>query len=117
MGWAAVFNVEDKIEDSRTDEDGLLMEKIWSFPTRWSGDQELLRQQLIKSLESKNYIGFAGHPNRYHLSVVGESCLYQIPTNRRGNLSVFRGKLVRIVCVHSGSYANRYYMAGLAPKI
>jgi hypothetical protein len=66
-------------------------------------------------MKSKNYIGFAGHPNRYHLSVVGESCLYQIPTNRRGHLSVFRGKLVRLVCVYSGSYANRYYMAGLAP--
>jgi hypothetical protein len=52
MEWAAVFKVEDKIEDLRTDEDGLLMKKIWSFPTRWSGGQELLRQQLIKSLES-----------------------------------------------------------------
>lgn len=116
MGWVEVFKVEDKIEDSRTDEDGRLMQKICSFPTRWSGGQELLRQQLIKSLESKNYIGFAGHPNRYQLGVVGESCLYQIPENRRGYLSIFRGKLVRVVCVHSGSYANRYYMAGLAPE-
>ena len=103
MGWAAVFNVEDKIEDLRADEDGLLMKKIGSFPTRWSGGQERLRQQLIKSLESKNYIGFSGHPNRYHLGVVGESCLYLIPTNRRGHLSIFRGQLVRLVCVYSGS--------------
>lgn len=115
MGWAAVFKVEEKIEDPRSDSDGLLMKKICSISSRWSGEQEALRQQLIESLTKKNYISFAGHPNRYRLGVVGQSCLYQIPNNKRGHLSVFRGKLVRVVCVRSGTHTNRFYMAGLAP--
>jgi len=113
MGWVVVFKVEEKIEDLRRDSDGLLMERICSIPSRWSNEQEVLRLQLIESLTKKNYISFAGHPSRYNLGVVGQSCLYQIPNNRRGHLSVFRGKLVRVVCVRSGTHTNRYYMAGL----
>ena len=49
---------------------------------------------------------------KYHLLVIGSSCFYNVPLNRRGHLSVFIGKLIRLLFVHTGQY-DRGCIAGI----
>ena len=60
----------------------------------------------------EKYKYFLGSTNRYHLTSIGESCLYDVPTYRKGALAEFRGQRIRIVCVSSGHY-ERLLMAGV----
>ena len=108
-----MFTKEDVIEDPCIDEAGLIMKAMLTIPT-WTKVKRGLFNELEAILKRKKYINFVGHTVNYHISCVGDSCLYQIPLNRRGHLSVFRGKLIRLVCVRSGQY-ERSYMAGLYP--
>ena len=105
-----MFETKDKIEDPLIDEVGSCLKEIQSL-SLWTTDKCLARKNLISLLETKGYISFSGHVDKYHLSCVGESCLYDIPANRRGHLKVFRGQRIRLVCVWSGRY-DRSYMAG-----
>jgi hypothetical protein len=104
-----MFLQENLIEDLCTDEAGQLMKSMHEIPT-WTKDKRNIFKRLIELLEKNEHIFFRGHPDKYHLSVIGSSCFYNIPLNRRGHLSVYRGKLVRLVCVASGRY-DREYMA------
>ena len=108
-----MFTKEDVIEDPRTDEAGEIMKALLAIPT-WTKPKRSLFNELDALLERKKYIYFRGHSQLYHVSCVGTSCLYQIPLNRRGHLSVFRGKLIRLVCVGTGRF-DRGYMAGVYP--
>jgi hypothetical protein len=105
-----MFKPEAKIIDPLSDQIGKLIEKIRAIPN-WTKEKNGLRQSLISLLEKNRYISFCGHVDKYHISCVGESCLYDVPTNRRGHLKVFRGKRIRLVCIWSGRY-DRLYMAG-----
>lgn len=104
-----MFNVNDKIVDPRTDDIGLLLNKILEIPT-YTKVKRQLHKNLIEILEKRGYLSFVGHSSRYHLSRIGESCLYNVPLNRRGYLKKFRGKQIRLVCVHSGRF-DRLLMA------
>jgi len=104
-----MFTKEDVIEDPCTDEAGQIMKAMLAIPT-WSKAKHIFHKELVELLESKKYIYFSGHSKDYFVSCVGTSCLYQIPHNRRGHLSVYRGKLIRLVCVGTGQY-DRGYMA------
>lgn len=106
-----MFRPIDKITDPVNGGIGQSIMKIQSI-TKWTKEKHLARINLISLLENNNYISFCGHLDKYHLSCVGESCLYDVPFNRRGHLKVFRGMRIRLVCVWSGRY-DRRYMAGM----
>ncbi len=76
----------------------------------WTKAKRDIFKRLIELLEKNEHIFFRGHPDKYHLSVIGSSYFYNVPLNRRGHLSVYRGKLIRLVCVGLGRY-DRDYMA------
>lgn len=105
-----MFTESDKIKDPIGDQIGKCIKELQSIP-KWTKEKLQARANLVSLLESKNYISFCGHVDKYHLSCVGESCLYDVPMNRRGHLIVFRGQRIRLVCVWSGRY-DRLYMAG-----
>jgi hypothetical protein len=105
-----MFNKTVKIEDPLNGKVGNALKKIQSL-TNWTKEKHEKRANLITLLADENYISFIGHVDKYHLSCVGESCLYYVPPNRRGHLKLFRGQKIRIVCVWSGRY-ERLYMAG-----
>lgn len=100
-----MFILTDQIKDPCLDEAGQLMVEMLRIPT-WTKAKRALHTELITLLEINKHTCFVGHVDKYHLSIVGESCLYNVPKNRRGHLSIFRGKLIRLVCIGSGRYAR-----------
>ncbi len=106
-----MFKIEEKLLDDTNDDISVMMSQLLSIPTYTKIKKEI-HQKLISTLEKKKFITFVGHHERYHLFRIGESCLYKVPNNRRGFLSIFRGKTIRLICVGSGRY-TRILMAGL----
>lgn len=100
-----MFNIEDQLKDPCTDPTGQIMLDMKKIPT-WTKAKRTLHNKLIELLAKNKHTCFVGHVDKYHLSIVGESCLYNVPQNRRGHLSIFRGKLIRLVCIGSGRYAR-----------
>lgn len=100
-----MFDIEEQIKDPCRDEAGQLMVEMGKIPT-WTKTKRALHTRLISLLKLNEHVCFVGHVDKYHLSIVGESCLYNVPMNRRGHLSIFRGKLIRLVCIRSGRYAR-----------
>lgn len=106
-----MFDRSKKMIDDIEDDIKTLLKSI-NDRTVWTQRCKDELEDLKKSLAKRKYKPFLGHPNRYHLSTIGESCLYDVPLDRRGELKSFRGKRVRIVCVSSGRY-TRLLMAGV----
>jgi|GEM_PF-4171887 len=102
---------EHIIRDSLTDEIGLLLKRLEkASPGR---DREGVRQKLVDAASEMGYVFFVGHYRRYNLNCIGDSYLYRVPDNKRGNLKTFRGKLVRVSCWHRGGQFDRKLMAGI----
>jgi hypothetical protein len=106
-----MFDLADKMPDNIKDDVRPLL-KILDKRICWNAEAKQSLDKLISLLKKKKYISFIGHPNRYHLTRIGSSCLYDVPTFRKGALTPFRGKRVRLVCVSSGRY-DRHLMAGV----
>ena len=106
-----MFDLADKISDNIRDDVRPLLE-ILGARTSWNDEAKQSLGKLIKLLKEKGYVSFVGHPKRYHLTRIGSSCLYDVPTFRKGALTPFRGKRVRLVCISSGRY-DRQLMAGV----
>ena len=78
----------------------------------WTKEKYHLKDRLVKLLQAKDYISFyATNVQRYKISRVGESYLYDVPLYKQGHLLSFRGQRVRVVCTHSGRNSTRGYMA------
>ena len=106
-----MFERSQQLIDDIDDEINILLASL-NNRTTWTQRCKGELENLKKVLQKKKYKYFLGHPNRYHLSTIGESCLYDVPIDRRGELKNFRGMRVRIVCVSSGRY-TRLLMAGV----
>lgn len=105
-----MFEIADKIKDNIKDEAWPYLVRL-NKRTIWNDESKQHLEELKIFLKNKNYISFVGHPKRYHLTQIGDSCLYDVPTYRKGALTEFRGKRIRVVCVSSGRY-DRLLMAG-----
>ena len=105
-----MFEITDKINDNIKDEAWPYLVRL-NKRTSWNDESKEHLEKLKIFLKNKNYITFVGHPKRYHLTRIGDSCLYDVPTFRKGALTEFRGKRIRVVCVSSGRY-DRLLMAG-----
>ena len=79
----------------------------------WNNEAKLNQKKLWTLLDSKDYIYFTAGYSDYIASAIGDSYLYDVPMYKRGYLSKFRGKRIRVVCVGSGSHRYRDYMAGV----
>ena len=94
-------------------DDVLALLKLLTARKGWNNEARLNQKKLWALLESKGYIDFTGSYNDYIASAIGDSYLYDVPMYKRGYLSKFRGKRIRVVCVASGPHRYRAYMAGL----
>ena len=105
----------DMIPDILADDLGKILQRMRTLP-HWNSEKMALAEEMRKLIKKHKYKTFSGHYARYRISQVGESCLYKVPNNKRGNLSCFRGKLIRLVCYYSGSHTDRAYAAGVIAK-
>ena len=106
-----MFDLSEQLQDKIKDDVRLFL-KVLNSRTSWNENAKQSLSKLIALLKKKKYISFTGHPKRYHLTRIGTSCLYDVPTYRKGALTPFRGKRVRLVCISSGRY-ERQLMAGV----
>ena len=106
-----MFDLADKMPDNIKDDVRPLL-KALNSRKHWNDEAKSNLAKLTKLLRKMNYRSFVGHPRRYHLTRIGDSCLYDVPTYRKGVLTQFRGKRIRIVCVSSGRF-DRLLMAGV----
>ena len=82
--------------------------------TSWNKKKHEIKESLRSLLKSKSYVSIVtANPDRYHVSSIGSSYLYDVPLDKRGHLERFRGKRVRIVCTGSGKHSWREVMAGM----
>jgi hypothetical protein len=103
------------IKDEFVD-DAMALIKVLNSRKGWNEEAKLNQEKLQKLLLSKGYIWFSGGFSRYIISKIGDSYLYDVPMYKRGHLSKFKGKRVRIVCVSSGTHTYREYMAGVVSE-
>jgi len=79
----------------------------------WGKRKQELKSELLDYLASCGYIHFPGTYRQFFgIRCVGEQKVLDLPPTRKGVLSVFRGKRVRIICVGSGRSFLREYVAG-----
>jgi hypothetical protein len=97
--------------DTLNDRVGQLGRAIRSQP-RFNKQAAQLKADLIRAATEVQYIEFTARTTIYGTWRIGESLLFNVPLNRRGALTVFRGKAIRVVCVGSGRY-TRQLMAGV----
>jgi hypothetical protein len=102
------------IEDTLQDDIGLIIGQLQSLD-KWTSEKHALKAKLFEALKKKRYRKFRGHSHRYHLGPIGDSYLYRVPINKRGNLHIYRGKIVRVVCI-GGYRFERDFMVGIVDK-
>ena len=107
-----MFSEKDMLIDDHNDEIGHLLKQIGELMTFTKKKQDLVCD-LITLGEKQKYIVFWGYTHRYFIGRVGQSFIYKVPKNKRGNLTKFKGKTVRVICVGSGVRFIRQYMAGI----
>ena len=106
-----MFDLSDKIKDNFKDDISPYL-KLLNNRKKWNSEAKIHLINLEKILNKKKYKSFIGNPYRYHLTKIGDSCLYDVPIYRKGALTEFRGKRIRVVCMSSGRY-DRWLMAGV----
>ena len=107
-----MFLVEDTKLDDFRDEVGSLVKAINQIPTV-TAQKRALVAELKKVASGHGYITFSAGNHRWHIGRIGESYLYRVPENKTGYLKPFRGQVVRVICVGSGTRWIRSYLAGV----
>lgn len=97
--------------------DDILGAKIHQLRTidGWTAEKRKLQRDLEVMSPYFGYIGLQVDPRAYLVHQVGQSFIYDVPLNKRGNLSVFRGKRIRIICLGSGAFTRRIRVGPLSP--
>ena len=112
------FSQDDGIEDKLTDTIGILAKEIYGSQSRNFAYIEL-RIQFDKAIKSNKYLVFTANVSNYGTWCVGYSKLFYVPESRRGALSIFKNKIIRLVCIGSGRFTRQLAASAvkLEPKI
>jgi hypothetical protein len=99
------FSRADGIEDKLTDSIGVLAREIRNARFR-SQIYSDLRNQLFKAIKKSRYLVFTANVTNYGTWTVGQSILLYVPEGRRGALSIFQNKTIRLICIGSGRFTR-----------
>jgi hypothetical protein len=112
------FSQDDGIEDKLTDAIGEMAKKISTSRSRNLAYTEL-RNQFDKAIKINKYLIFTANVTNYGTWSVGYSRLFYVPESRRGALSIFKNKTIRLVCIGSGRFTRQLAasVVNLEPKI
>ena len=81
----------------------------------WTSEKRRLQRDLEAMSAWFGYVGWTVDPRTYLVHQVGQSFLYNVPLNKRGNFAIFRGKRVRIICLGSGAFTRWVRVGPLNP--
>ena len=76
----------------------------------WTKEKIALHANLIEQTAADQFFRFAGRAELFNLKRlphIGEACLYEVPQNKRGKLSIFQGKEVIAICIGNKDANNR----------
>ena len=107
-----MFSLDETIPENFNDEIGSLLKQIIQIKTNTKIRQELVSNVVYIGKKQK-YIFFVGYTHRYFIGRIGQSFIYNVPKNKKGNLEKFKGKTIRVICIGSGIRVIRAYMAGV----
>lgn len=102
-GRPRVIDPHAMIPDGPIDLIGAQIERIALIPN-WTPKKQALRDRLEQMAAMHGYIGFEADYRDYQVTRVGQSFLYDVPVEKKGQLAPFSGTRVRIVCIHSGKF-------------
>ncbi len=107
-----MIKIEEIIEDDKIDEIGNKISQVQSL-VPGSKDKREAIVELCDMMRDCKYAEFDSDAKNYAVIRVGESFICDVPLNKTGHLKSFRGRRIRVVCVGSGKYNKRSYMAGV----
>lgn len=80
----------------------------------WTSEKHQLRKKLSDIAKQLGTFRFKGRADFFHLNRlphVGESSLYDVPSDHRGKLKAFCGKTVRVICIGNVGRSDRELIA------
>ena len=70
--------------------------------------KKALQASLIETLAENGYESFIGTEIEFSTHKIGKSFLFDVPLSRRGPLSKFKGKKIRVVCTEKVGGKSKY---------
>ena len=107
-----MFTEVDMLTDNEDDKIGNILKQIREIKTFTKRKRELI-SEVINTGKKQKYLSFGGYTHRYFIGRIGQSFIYNVPKNKKGNLEKFKGKTIRVICIGSGIRFIREYMAGV----
>jgi hypothetical protein len=77
----------------------------------WTRRKHELKDELTRRLTEQNYIEFKVDARNALLREFGQHTIIDVPHDKRGHLSVFRGRKAHLVCLGHGTYSTIYFSA------
>jgi hypothetical protein len=111
----STIDPDDRFDDPLDDEVGRLLTQIKS-PDMRPEERSILKKLADTKIREFSHIEFTGNAENFGLSRVWTSLIYWVPPNKRGSLASYRGQVIRVICVGSGKYSKRKYIATRFPS-
>jgi hypothetical protein len=111
---STLIRLEHVLPDQYEDILGAKIHRLQAIDS-WTAEKRKLQRDLAVMSTYFGYIGLWVDPRSYLVSQVGQSFIYDVPLKKRGNLSVFRGKRIRIICLGSGAFTRWIRVGPLNP--
>lgn len=111
---STLIRLEHVLPDQYDDILGAKIHRLQAIDS-WTAEKRKLQRDLAVMSTYFGYIGLRVDPRAYLVHQVGQSFIYDVPLDKRGNLSVFRGKRIRIICLGSGAFSRWIRVGPLNP--
>lgn len=99
-------------EDLRSDKVGLDIMALRSMPI-WNKEKHAGKERLLATATDFGYLKGWGRSSTYHLTYgMGFSYIYRVPSNKRGQLTSVRDKLIRLIYLYGDKRLGTAFMFG-----
>ena len=103
-----MLELENTFIDSLDDELGKLLKKCHCSAT-WTKEKHQIRDDIYKLIQREKLTVGEGSRSDYQLyGGAGASLIYKVPLKKRGILSLYKGKVVRIFSYGSSRYKTHF---------
>jgi len=107
-----MLNLLNLEPDESTDEIGVALSAFRKIPT-WTKEKKRLSDVFIELLKKNKYEELLLNSGGYKLRGIGSSGIYKVPRKKKGLLSEYEGKTLRLICIGT----SRFYKIVMIKKI